>query len=216
MTSGVYAITNTATGEQYVGSSKQVDQRWHVHRELLNRGAHVNDLLQAAWNEWHEPVFRFEVLEIVGDRAQLRAREHYYWERLSPAYNLAVFRSTPAKTISITLSSYGLEVLDRQRNRTTYLDGLLRGNKFIAAALAGQEPDQEEWKRYCADAWAYYLANKRSRKGRNRSSERRYTIGVQLSVDILAALDQLAVANRGYFIEHVMRQMLAKKQPEAS
>lgn len=94
--SGVYAITNTVTGEQYIGSSKQIAERWMNHRTQLRGGRH-NTRLQAAWNQYGEEAFRVDVLELVeGEDALLMAEQRWIAER-QPAYNCAptVFRLQP-------------------------------------------------------------------------------------------------------------------------
>ncbi len=60
---GVYVITNTVTGEQYVGASRDVAFRFRQHQSTLRGGRHCNRRLQAAWNEHGEAVFLFEGLE---------------------------------------------------------------------------------------------------------------------------------------------------------
>lgn len=62
--SGVYAITNTVTGEQYVGSARDIRTRWATHHRLLRRGRHISNL-QRAWNTYGAPQFRLDVLESV-------------------------------------------------------------------------------------------------------------------------------------------------------
>jgi len=63
MTSGIYAITNTANGKRYVGSTKNFQRRWKTHLRALRLGSHWNIKLQRAFNKHGEGVFTFEVLE---------------------------------------------------------------------------------------------------------------------------------------------------------
>lgn len=59
---GVYTITNTANGKQYVGQSLDILQRWRQHRHRLDEGTHLNAHLQAAWNLHGADTFLFQVL----------------------------------------------------------------------------------------------------------------------------------------------------------
>jgi hypothetical protein len=87
MKSGVYAITNTANGWQYIGSSKDMKARWRIHKNFLERGAHPNFQLQAAYGQYGANAFTFTVLEYV-DREHLRERESHWMGTLMPAYNI--------------------------------------------------------------------------------------------------------------------------------
>lgn len=40
MTSGVYAITNTATGKRYIGSAVNIKKRWREHLHNLRKNKH--------------------------------------------------------------------------------------------------------------------------------------------------------------------------------
>lgn len=59
---GVYRITNSANGRQYIGSSQNVKGRWKIHNRDLNAGRHANRGLQHAWNKYGAGAFRFEVV----------------------------------------------------------------------------------------------------------------------------------------------------------
>jgi group I intron endonuclease len=60
---GVYLIRCMASGEFYVGSSKNVGQRWHQHRHELRRGVHDNTRLQAAYDQHGPDSFRYNILQ---------------------------------------------------------------------------------------------------------------------------------------------------------
>ena len=61
--SGVYAITNAKNKKVYVGSSRDIANRWQTHKRQLTTNTHSNFELQRDWNQHGEGVFRFEVLE---------------------------------------------------------------------------------------------------------------------------------------------------------
>lgn len=92
---GIYLIKNTVNNKGYVGSSKNIKNRLSRHHLFrLRHNAHWNPHLQSAWNTYGEAVFKFEVLEIVSETAELVSREQYWMDQLkvvnpSFGYNLA-------------------------------------------------------------------------------------------------------------------------------
>lgn len=59
---GVYTITNTVSGKQYVGSAaSSFRSRWLTHIGQLRKGKHQNTRLQRAFNKYGESNFVFEV-----------------------------------------------------------------------------------------------------------------------------------------------------------
>lgn len=71
MTSGVYSISNIQTAQVYVGSSKNIENRFKQHKNLLNNGLHHSAKLQKAWDEDGESAFIFRVLEEVEESPNL-------------------------------------------------------------------------------------------------------------------------------------------------
>jgi group I intron endonuclease len=91
-TSGIYTITNTITGKQYIGRSVGINGRWAAHRALLDRGEHVNKVLQADWQHYGAGAFTFDVLEVIAtaDVSVLAAAEARHLEAASgDLYNVA-------------------------------------------------------------------------------------------------------------------------------
>lgn len=62
MTHGVYLITCTATGDQYVGRSTDLDNRWYGHQCQLRKGTHGNLAMQELADKYSVESFTFEVL----------------------------------------------------------------------------------------------------------------------------------------------------------
>ena len=75
--SGVYQILNTANGNRYVGSSKDLDYRLYTHKRLLQDGNHHNRNLQAAWDEFGEDSFEFSVLEYCAIEKLIEREQSY-------------------------------------------------------------------------------------------------------------------------------------------
>lgn len=84
-TSGIYKIICTANGKIYVGSAKNLRERWRKHRIMLRKGDHHSIHLQNAWNKYGELAFTFEVIELVMPWSRID-REQYWLDKLKP-YN---------------------------------------------------------------------------------------------------------------------------------
>ena len=49
MIHAIYRIRNILTGKFYIGSSIDIERRWHEHRLHLRTDRHANKHLQNAW-----------------------------------------------------------------------------------------------------------------------------------------------------------------------
>ena len=96
MTVGIYLMTNTVTGDRYVGLSKQIEQRWQMHRSQLERGIHKNEFLLHLAQEHGVSSFQFEILEVYPQEGRfssvnglkLKQIERAWIEKLNPSINL--------------------------------------------------------------------------------------------------------------------------------
>lgn len=100
-TSGIYQIQSKSSGNSYIGSSRCIKKRWHIHRCDLRKGRHHSMLLQRAWNKYGKDGFDFIVLEFVDDLLLLAEREQYWIDQIGPKYNgsLTVYRHALGKTM---------------------------------------------------------------------------------------------------------------------
>jgi len=80
--SGIYLIVHNEDGRVYVGSAINLYKREHEHRFDLINNCHDNQRLQNAWNKYGEAAFKFEVLEIVQDPANLLVKEQWWMDKL--------------------------------------------------------------------------------------------------------------------------------------
>lgn len=102
MTSAIYKIENTSTGDCYIGASVRIERRWKDHRCALRRGSHYNWKLQEAWNKYGEEKFVFSVLrECPADLCS--SLELEYIDALNPGYNLC--RHTAHAMVGISRSA---------------------------------------------------------------------------------------------------------------
>ena len=80
---GVYKITNKVNDKIYIGSSNNVEKRWHQHKIQLRAGEHKNTHLQHAWDLYGEDNFIFEIIEECSPEIQFE-REQHYLDTLNP------------------------------------------------------------------------------------------------------------------------------------
>ena len=84
--SGVYKIVNTITGDFYIGSSKDVKQRWAVHKCQSVWKQCPNKQLYKDMLKYGVDKFEFEILEEV-EAEKLKETEQKFIETLKPTYN---------------------------------------------------------------------------------------------------------------------------------
>ena len=84
--SAVYKITNTITGDFYIGSSKDVKQRLAVHKCKSTWKRYSNNQLYQDMQKYGVDKFVFEVLAEV-EPEKLKEAEQQFIETLKPTYN---------------------------------------------------------------------------------------------------------------------------------
>ena len=84
--SGVYKITNTATNDFYIGSSKDVKRRWKEHKCPSVWNECPNNPMYLNMQEYGVEKFEFEILEEV-EPEHLKETEQQFIETLKPTYN---------------------------------------------------------------------------------------------------------------------------------
>lgn len=111
---GVYTITCTVTGRQYVGATADAGNRWYKHQSDLRRGVHGNIALQRDWDEHGESAFVFTVAREEPDAAVRRVVEQSLitaLDALGIGYNLS------NNSQSVTLALGPLKQGGRNRGR---------------------------------------------------------------------------------------------------
>ena len=86
--SGAYAITNTITGNRYVGRGKDVSNRkaWHFCR--MRKGLHKNWKLQSDFNQHGQDSFTFEIIETVDSHDKRVSIEQTFIDSPEFGYNM--------------------------------------------------------------------------------------------------------------------------------
>ena len=84
--SAVYKITNTITGDFYVGSSKDVKLRWASHKRQSAWNKQPNNQMYLDMQKYGVDKFVFEILAEV-EEGKLKDAEQKFIELLKPTYN---------------------------------------------------------------------------------------------------------------------------------
>ena len=84
--SGVYKITNTITGDFYIGSSKDVKRRWVDHKKPSVWNRYPNNPIYLDMQKYGTDKFEFQILEEV-EAEHLKETEQQFIEKMHPIYN---------------------------------------------------------------------------------------------------------------------------------
>ena len=82
----IYKITNTVTGDFYIGSSKNVKRRWKEHKCKSKWNRYPNNPMYQDMRKYGVDKFVFEVLAEV-EVEELKEKEQQFIETLNPTYN---------------------------------------------------------------------------------------------------------------------------------
>ena len=83
---GVYKITNTITGDFYIGSSKNIKYRWAVHKCHSTCKNYPSNPMYLDMQKYSVDKFEFQVIEEV-EPEHLKEAEQQFIETLKPTYN---------------------------------------------------------------------------------------------------------------------------------
>ena len=103
--SGVYKITNTVTGDFYIGSSKDVKKRWREHKKPSIWKRYPNSQLYLNMQKYGVDKFDFQVIEEV-EESFLKEKEQYFIESLKPTYNQMNAKGRDAKKFKESQKKY--------------------------------------------------------------------------------------------------------------
>ena len=102
---GVYKITNTITGDFYIGSSKNVKHRLAYHKCKSTWSKCPNNPMYLDFQKYGIDKFAFEILEEV-EEEKLKETEQQFIELLKPTYN--------------QINANGLNVEKRKKTKKEY------------------------------------------------------------------------------------------------
>lgn len=83
---GIYKIYNKKNNKYYIGSSKNLYDRLHIHFCRLRNNKHHNNHLQSSYNKYGYKNYDYDILEFCEEEFQF-IREQYYITLLKPEYN---------------------------------------------------------------------------------------------------------------------------------
>ena len=83
---GIYKITNTITGDFYIGSSKNVKSRWESHKWPSMWKQNPNNPMYIDMQNYGVDKFDFQILAEV-EVEKLKETEQQFIEKLQPTYN---------------------------------------------------------------------------------------------------------------------------------
>ena len=83
---GVYKITNTVTGDFYIGSSKDVERRWREHKCPSSWKRFSNNPMYLDIQKYGVEKFNLQILAEV-ETEKLKETEQKFIETLKPTYN---------------------------------------------------------------------------------------------------------------------------------
>jgi group I intron endonuclease len=152
MESGIYKILNTINNKCYIGSAKNLNNRWKRHKYLLNNNKHENCYLQNSWNKYKENSFKFIVLEKTEPK-NLIIREQYYIDNLNATNKNIGYNLSPTAN-----STLGFKFSEESKKKMSLLK---KGKK----STRGYYIMPEETKKKISES------NKLSQKGRKHSEE---------------------------------------------
>lgn len=112
--SGIYKITNTATGDFYIGSSKNIKRRWKEHKCLSKWKESPNNPMYLDFQKHGIDKFDFEILEEVKPDS-LKEAEQQFIEKMHPTYN--------------QMNAKGLDVERRKKYKKEYDKEYKKSNK---------------------------------------------------------------------------------------
>ena len=88
---GIYCITNTENGNQYIGSSTDIGKRYGQHLKDLESGLHHSYKFQNDFFKFHKGVFRLSIIWKPKKECtveELRKMEMTYINSMKPHYNI--------------------------------------------------------------------------------------------------------------------------------
>ncbi|NRD80266.1 GIY-YIG nuclease family protein [Bacillus sp. BRMEA1] len=128
---GIYSIKNIKNGKIYIGSSRNIKNRWWQHRSLLNKNEHYNHYLQRAWNKYGESSFEFTIEEQVNDPNYLISTEQIWIDKYQSflpqnGYNIC---SNASNTLGVFHSDESKKIIglrSKERNAVKSILGMKR------------------------------------------------------------------------------------------
>ena len=121
---GIYRITNTVTGDFYIGSSKDVKHRWARHKCPSSWNEQPNNQLYKDMQKYGLESFVFEILT-EAEPEKLKEIEQQFIEKLKPTYN-----QMNAKGLDIEKRKKSNEKFQKSDKRKEYQKEYRKSDKY--------------------------------------------------------------------------------------
>lgn len=137
----IYVVTNTATGEQYVGQTRQkAVRRWKCHINTANSKVAAKYKLAQAITKYGQTAFEFKEVFSAFDAPALDAAEVAFIAELAPAYNITKGGAGHRGVVpSVEVCRARSERLKQQWANPVWRAGQLEKLKAMAATLEASE-----------------------------------------------------------------------------
>ena len=140
--SAVYKITNTITGDFYIGSSNDVKRRWAAHKWSSRWKRYSNNPMYQDMQKYGTDKFVFEILEEV-EPEQLKETEQKFIETLKPIYNSCNAKGRDVERYKETKKEYeksdkGKESRKKAQNKYDNQLCCYNGETLTLAALSAR------------------------------------------------------------------------------
>ena len=169
MKSGIYKITNEVTGKFYIGSAKDVEWRWIIHRRNLRANTHCNPKLQHSWNFYGEDKFSFVILEETSED-QLLIREQYYFDTFKPYLRNIGY--------NIGSKAYGGDNITHNPNRDAFIEKMVEvcsgeGNPMFGKKHSEEAVQKQKEKARGRFTLPWFIQKYGNNEGKKKYEERR-------------------------------------------
>lgn len=136
--SGIYQIINIINKKMYIGSAKNIKDRWRNHKRLLNNDKHSNRYLQRAWNKYGKENFDFQIIESIDSLINLIPREQHFIDNMMSynkkyGYNLS---PTAGSTLGVKYSEEAkLKIGLTHKGKIISIKQRMEHSKFMSGSL---------------------------------------------------------------------------------
>lgn len=163
--SGVYKITNTITGDFYIGSSCDIKRRWAQHKVSSTWKSRPGMKLYQDMAKYGRDNFLFEIIE---ETDNLTEREQYFIDILKPSYN-----NIRANGIDIERRKETMEHCKRRWYKANREERLIKGieyNKTHQEEIQAYQKEYRELHREERSAYhkEYYETHKKVKRVYNK------------------------------------------------
>jgi group I intron endonuclease len=125
---GIYMIKNEINEKFYIGSSKNIDTRWVVHKSKLKMNKHDNIHLQRSYNKYGKENFSYIILEET-DAEILLSKEQEYLDKYKD----------DTQSFNIGLKSSGGDNLTNNPNREEIIEKIKNSLKIRYENMTDEE-----------------------------------------------------------------------------